>query len=88
MTRLQARKLASRIQREDPRMLVTGMRHFDLQGNSLHGYAVECADTRSGYTVIVHNPGDWDRLQQAARDSQTWHHLMDTMAGLYGHQHA
>lgn len=61
MNRQGAERLAKRIEREDSRCHVTGMRRYGPSS-----YALDVVDTRDGGRFAVNSPDDWDGRRDAA----------------------
>jgi len=63
MTKRQASVLGKRIEREDPRCIVTGYRRWG-RGD----YEVEVRDFRTGYTFVVGSASEWEERLRAQRE--------------------
>lgn len=62
MTKREAQRLATQIERDDPRVRVTGTRRY-MPGPS---YALDCVNTRTGDRFVVNRPEDWAERKQDA----------------------
>lgn len=55
MNKQTAQRLAAKIERDDPRVRVTGMRRYPYTP----AYALDCVDTRTGDRFTIDRPEDW-----------------------------
>ncbi len=70
-----AERLARRIEREDPRISVTGFRRWQTRFRNWEPlnrrratYSLDCTDNRSGYTFVIGSPEDWDERKKEGTD--------------------
>jgi hypothetical protein len=64
MDKKTAQRLAKRIEREDSKCQVTGIRHHDSGY-----YSLAVTDMRNGYPFVVTDIEDWERRQQEAQNA-------------------
>lgn len=62
--RRQAERLATRIEKDDPRCQITNIRHHDSGY-----YSVAAVDTRTGYPFVVTCAEDWEERLRAAGEA-------------------
>ena len=63
MNRKEAQHLAREIESDDKYMMNVGLRRYDTGS-----YAVEATDGRTGYSIVVNSPEEWDqRMMEAER---------------------
>ena len=64
MDKRTAQRLAKRIERDDAKCHVAGLRW-----ETGVGYSVTIVDARSGYIVVVRSVEDWERRQREAQNA-------------------